>query len=87
MCQEKWNQISCETCGQVVTEFFVLSDHVLRLSGRTLILRAVPNPPGSLTTFTAECIEAARETLSKHQECMAVVERSTVGLFSTYMNW
>lgn len=87
MCQEKWNQISWETCGQDMTEFFVLSDHVLRLSGRTLILRAVPNPPGSLTTFTAECIEAARETLSRHQECMAVVERSTVGLFSTYMNW
>lgn len=72
-----------------MTDFFASSDHVLRLSTRTLILRAVPNPPGSRTTFTAECIQAARETLARHQDCMAVVERSKVGLFlfSTYMNW
>jgi hypothetical protein len=57
------------------------------MSTLTLVRRAVPNPPGSPTTFTADCIQAARETLAKHQECMAVVERSKVGLFSTYMSW
>jgi hypothetical protein len=82
-----WYQLSTETSGEEMTHFFVLSDHVLRLSLRTLIHRAVPNAPGSSRTFTAECIQAARETLERHQECMTIVERSTVGLFSTYMNW
>ncbi|KAK4149344.1 hypothetical protein C8A00DRAFT_18946 [Chaetomidium leptoderma] len=83
----KWDRFSRETAGDDVTEFFIRSDHVLRLSIRTLIHRAVPNPPGSWTTFTLECIQGARDTLAQHQECMAVVERSTLGLFSTYMNW
>ncbi len=79
--------MSRETSGEEMTNFFMLSDHVLRLSLRTLIHRAVPNPPGSSRTFTIECIQAARETLGRHQECMAIVDSSPVGLFSTYMNW
>ncbi|EAQ88657.1 hypothetical protein CHGG_05276 [Chaetomium globosum CBS 148.51] len=82
----KWDQFSRATAGEDTTDFFVLSDLVLRLSTRTLILRAVPNPPGSPTTFTEQCVQTARETLSRHQECMAVVERNPIGLFSTYMN-
>lgn len=72
-----------------MTDYFLLSDAVLRLSTRTLILRAVPNPVGSPTTFTEGCIQAARETLALHQKCMAIVERSKASLlmFSTYMNW
>ena len=85
--QAKWERFSRDSAGDDITDFFILSDHVLRLSTRTLIHRAVPNPPGSPTTFTDECIQIARETLARHQECMAVVERTTAGLFSTYMNW
>lgn len=76
-----------EAAGEELTKFFIISDHVLRLSIITLIHRAVPNPPGSPTTFTVECIQAARETLAQHQECMVVVERSSVALFSSYMSW
>ncbi|KAK4184954.1 putative transcriptional regulatory protein [Podospora australis] len=68
-------------------EFCILSDSVLRLSILTLIHRAVPNPAGSPTTFSVECIQAARQTLARHQDCMAIVERSNCGLFSTYMHW
>ncbi|KAK4096574.1 hypothetical protein N658DRAFT_519135 [Parathielavia hyrcaniae] len=82
----RWDDLSREGCGDDMTDFFVISDHVLRLSMRTLIHRAVPNTPGSPTTFSVACIQAARETLARHQECMAVVERTNVGLFSTYMN-
>ncbi|KAK3296563.1 uncharacterized protein B0H64DRAFT_374636 [Chaetomium fimeti] len=82
----KWDQFSRATAGEDTTDFFLLSDLVLRLSTRTLIHRAVPNPPGSPTTFTEPCIQTARETLRCHQECMAVVDRNAVGLFSTYMN-
>lgn len=70
-----------------MNEFFVTSEEVLRLSTRTLIHRAVPNPPGSSTTFSTECIQTARETLARHQDCMGVMEKTTAGLFSTYMNW
>ncbi|KAK4120198.1 hypothetical protein N657DRAFT_693139 [Parathielavia appendiculata] len=84
---KRWDGLSRESCGNDMTDFFVLSDHVLRLSIRTLIHRAMPNTPGSPTTFSVACIRAARETLARHQECMAVVERTKVGLFSTYMNW
>ncbi|KAK4039663.1 hypothetical protein C8A01DRAFT_46920 [Parachaetomium inaequale] len=82
----KWNDFSRETAGDDTTDFFIISDHVLRLSTTTLVHRAVPNPPGSPTTFTEDCIQTARDTLARHQECMAVIEKSTVGLFSTYMN-
>ncbi|KAK3301852.1 uncharacterized protein B0T15DRAFT_442060 [Chaetomium strumarium] len=83
----KWDAKVRQEAGSDMADFFILSDIVLRMSTTTLVRRAVPNPPGSPTTFTADCIQAARETLAKHQECMAVVERSLVGLFSTYMSW
>ncbi|KAL1836185.1 hypothetical protein VTJ49DRAFT_5466 [Mycothermus thermophilus] len=73
--------------GDDLTEFFVLSDEVLRLSTRTLIYRSCPNPPGSPTTFTPECIRTARATLARHQQCMAIVDRSLGELYSIYMNW
>lgn len=37
---------------------------------RTLILRAVPVGPGSNTSLSAECLDAARTTFEKHQEYM-----------------
>ncbi|KAL2132145.1 hypothetical protein VTI74DRAFT_4151 [Chaetomium olivicolor] len=84
-----WATLSREAAGDDMTDFFIRSDHVLRLSIRTLILRAVPNPIGSPTTFTEGCIQAARATLARHQDCMAIVERSSAGLllYSIYMNW
>jgi hypothetical protein len=85
--QSKYEHYMRELANDDMSEFFMISDHVLRLSTLTLIHRAVPNPVGSPTTFTAECIHAARETLVRHQECMTVIERSESGLFSIYMNW
>ncbi|KAL2158090.1 hypothetical protein VTH06DRAFT_4658 [Thermothelomyces fergusii] len=84
---EKWHDMLNVVSTGEVCDFFVISDHILRLSTRTLVHRAVPNPPGSPTTFTEECIQTARKTLARHQECMAVLERTAAGLFSTYMNW
>ncbi|KAI1190689.1 fungal-specific transcription factor domain-containing protein [Nemania serpens] len=55
----------------------------------TLILRAVPAPPGSPTTVTDECAAAAHETLDTHQQCMAAVAENKDDLFMTerYLNW
>ncbi|KAL2261569.1 hypothetical protein VTK26DRAFT_3876 [Humicola hyalothermophila] len=84
---EQWKRVFEEAAGSDLTKVFVTSDCVLRLSLVTLVHRAVPNPPGSPTTFTEECIRAARATLDRHQDCIAVLERNKVMLFSSYMNW
>ncbi|KAK4139899.1 fungal-specific transcription factor-like protein [Dichotomopilus funicola] len=83
----KWESVLQQASPCETTEFFILSDEIVRLSTRTLIHRAVPNPPGSPTTFTEDCILVARETLAKHQRCIALVESTAERLFSTYMNW
>ncbi|OLN82133.1 putative transcriptional regulatory protein C11D3.07c 4, partial [Colletotrichum chlorophyti] len=76
-----------EAIGENTMDFFNESDEVLRLSLLTIIYRAVPSPPGSPTTFGAECIEAARATLQRHEVCMAIMARDSFYLFPMYMNW
>lgn len=68
-------------------EFFATSDDILRLSLLTLVLRAVPKPAGAPTTFSPSCIEAARATLHRHQDCLAIIERSTEDFLPTYVHW
>ncbi|KAI0101628.1 fungal-specific transcription factor domain-containing protein [Nemania sp. FL0031] len=62
---------------------------VKQLSLLTLILRAVPVPPGSLTTITDECAAVALETLDMHQQCMAAIEESKddKSMTNRYLNW
>ncbi|KAK4112867.1 hypothetical protein N656DRAFT_731328 [Canariomyces notabilis] len=83
-----WVNHSKNVLSENITDFVTLSDDVLHLSTRTLILRAVPNPAGCPTTFTETCIQAAQDTLARHQECMAVIERTRdPGMLAAYMNW
>ncbi|KAK4173353.1 putative transcriptional regulatory protein [Triangularia setosa] len=84
---QQWSPYCREHAGDDLTDFFIISDHVLRLSLMTLVHRAVPNSPGSPTTFSTECIDVARQTLARHQECMALIQSTNCGLFSTYMSW
>lgn len=67
--------------------FFYVSDNVLRLSLLTLVHRAAPRLPGSATTFNSDCIAAARTTLQKHEECIALIQRSATPYLATYMHW
>ncbi|GJC93473.1 fungal specific transcription factor [Colletotrichum higginsianum] len=76
-----------EAVGQNTMDFFNVSDEVLRLSLLTIIYRAVPSPPGSSTTFSTECIGAARATLKRHEDCMAIMAKDGYYLFPMYMNW
>ncbi|TDZ59899.1 putative transcriptional regulatory protein [Colletotrichum trifolii] len=80
-------QPAIEAIGQNAVDFFTVSDEVLRLSLLAVIYRAVPSPPGFPTTFCTECIEAARATLQRHQDCMEIMARDSYYLFPMYMNW
>lgn len=68
-------------------EFFATSDEILRHSLLTLVLRAAPQPAGAPTTFSPGCIEAARATLHRHQDCLAIIDRSSEDLLSKYVHW
>ncbi|KAK2009270.1 fungal-specific transcription factor domain-containing protein [Colletotrichum eremochloae] len=69
------------------SEFYLSSDSVLRLSLLTLVYRAAPRVEGSPTTFSPECVKAARAALEKHRECVAVMRKSHDVYFSSYMHW
>ncbi|KAM0280065.1 hypothetical protein ACHAQH_004261 [Verticillium albo-atrum] len=83
----KWLKAAEDHVGKQLMEFFVISDEVLRLGLVTMVYRAAPRPVGSSTTFTAECIHAARVTLERHQDCMVVLDKTGSVLFPTYIHW
>ncbi|KXH67887.1 fungal specific transcription factor, partial [Colletotrichum salicis] len=49
--------------------------------------RPLAPPPGSATTFGTECINAARATLQRHEDCMAIMAKDAYYPFPMYMNW
>ncbi|KAJ4024118.1 hypothetical protein NW766_000350 [Fusarium irregulare] len=73
--------------GEYFIDFILISDDVLRLSLLTLVYRATPAPPGSRVTFIPECIEAARATLQRHQDCMDLLGHDNVLYFPSYVHW
>ncbi|GKU01982.1 hypothetical protein FLAG1_03094 [Fusarium langsethiae] len=73
--------------GEYFIEFIIISDDVLRLSLLTLIYRATPAPSGSQVTFITECIDAARATLQRHQDCMDLLGRDNALYFPSYVHW
>ncbi|KAJ4298382.1 hypothetical protein N0V88_003412 [Collariella sp. IMI 366227] len=48
----------------------ILGDELMNWAALTLVYRAIPSPPGSPSTFNAECIHAARKAFACHQEYM-----------------
>ncbi|KAF6803625.1 fungal specific transcription factor domain-containing protein [Colletotrichum sojae] len=76
-----------EIVDDAFAEFYLSSDAVLRLSLLAMVYRAAPRVEGSPTTFSPECIKAARGALEKHQDCVAVMRRSHGVYFVTYIHW
>ena len=69
-------------------DFVIVSDDVLRMSLLTLIYRATPPPPSnSRATFIPECIDAARATLQRHQDCMDLLGKDNTLYFPSYVHW
>ncbi|KAJ5015428.1 hypothetical protein K4K57_000211 [Colletotrichum sp. SAR 10_99] len=64
----KWGDRAREMVDGAFVDFCLISDSVLRLSMLTMVYRAAPRAEGSPTTFSPECIKAARAALEKHQE-------------------
>ncbi|KAF4963536.1 hypothetical protein FSARC_8473 [Fusarium sarcochroum] len=74
--------------GGYFMDFVIVSDDVLRMSLLTLIYRATPPPPGnSRATFIPECIDAARATLQRHQDCMDLLGKDNTLYFPSYVHW
>ena len=72
--------------GAEVFNMVVKSDEISLLASLTLVYRAIPPEPGSGSTFHAECIETARETLRMHQLCIDML-RTKDYLATSYMHW
>lgn len=64
-----------------------MMDKVLNRSILTLLYRAIPSPPGSGSTFTAECVEAARAALEKHEDCMERLKPYDAHFKTLYLHW
>jgi hypothetical protein len=80
-------QVAMDNSGKDLMDFFATSDEILRLSLLTLVHRANLQPAGSLTTFSPACIEAARATLLRHQDCLAIIQRSKEDFLPLYVHW
>ncbi|KAE8137517.1 hypothetical protein BDV38DRAFT_246946 [Aspergillus pseudotamarii] len=65
------------------------SDRVIGLSMLTLIYRSIPPEEPSTSAFCQECIDAARETLHEHDQCVAVITkaRGKTVFLEAYLNW
>lgn len=79
--------IAKNNSGGDLMDFYALSDEILRLSLLTHVFRAAPRDPDSFTTFNLDCIIAARTTLDKHHDCMAVIHRANEAYFAIYVKW
>lgn len=64
-----------------------MMDKVLNRSVLTLLYRAIPSPPGSASTFTPECVEAARSALEKHEDCMERLKPYDAQFKVLYLHW
>ncbi|WYZ33787.1 hypothetical protein EsH8_I_000063 [Colletotrichum jinshuiense] len=84
---KKWIDIAKENAGTDVMDFFAASDETLRLSLLTLVHRGAPQPAGALTTFSHSCTEAARAALHRHQDCLAIIDRSNEDFLPSYIHW
>ncbi|KAH7142734.1 fungal-specific transcription factor domain-containing protein [Dactylonectria estremocensis] len=84
---KKWFSIAKEASGEDLMDFFAVSDDILRLSLLTHVYRAGPRAPNSPTTFSSDCINAARATLEKHHDVMAIIRKTDNIYFQTYVHW
>ena len=65
------------------------ADRVIGLSMLTLICRGMETQTPQVSTFSRECVAAARDAVREHNQCVDLINndpRKTV-LLETYINW
>jgi hypothetical protein len=69
-----------------ILDVFLKGDEVQFNVTLTLVYRAIPAPPGSVSKFSVECLEAARKAIVAHQECIEMFKFGTY-MQSIYAHW
>lgn len=69
-----------------ILDVFLKGDEVQFNVTLTLVYRAIPAPPGSISKFSTECLEAARKAIVAHQECIEMFKFGTY-MQSIYAHW
>lgn len=85
--QRRWLQESKDKSGEDLIDFYAISDETLRLSLLTLVHRAAPRQVGTATTFSPECVIAARDSLERHRDCVRIIKKSGNSYFPMYFQW
>ncbi|KAL2269284.1 hypothetical protein VTJ83DRAFT_1468 [Remersonia thermophila] len=70
--REKMRGVKFDANSPFPMDMSILGDELMHWSALTLVYRAIPSPPGSASTFNAECIHAARQAFARHFEYMAM---------------
>ncbi|KAF5516928.1 putative transcriptional regulatory protein [Colletotrichum siamense] len=83
----RWLQESKDKSGEDLIDFYAISDETLRLSLLTLVHRAAPRQVGTATTFSPECVIAARDSLERHRDCVSIIKKSGNSYFPMYFQW
>ena len=69
-----------------VVDVFVRGDEVQFHVTLTLVYRVIPAPEGSVSRFSIECLNAARNAMSAHQDCIRLM--GLEGFAKTvYVHW
>ncbi|OAP61648.1 hypothetical protein AYL99_03851 [Fonsecaea erecta] len=67
-------------------DMILKSAEVKYLASLTLVYRAIPSAPGVPSTFNAECIDAARAAVQRHDECMKLTA-DNLFVQAGYLHW
>lgn len=68
---------------------YLQCDLVCETSLLTLILRAIPTSPGSLSGVSDDCVVTARDALDMHEQCMKDLRgyKNDPFMVTKYINW
>ncbi|KAK0717341.1 hypothetical protein B0T26DRAFT_675664 [Lasiosphaeria miniovina] len=82
----KGSVVGFDTRSPYSMDMVVFSDDVGHWSAMTLLYRAIPAPDGFPSSFSPECITAARHAFRGHSSCMQLVG-TDLNMTAAYIHW
>jgi hypothetical protein len=70
-----------------VVALLTRSDEVIHYTVLTMIHRAIPPATHEHSTFSTDCLKAARSALDGHVACAAQYQNKNVDMWSLYLHW